>query len=36
MNKEIERNSTHICCKGSGVHERYQEKEEVECCKGMY
>lgn len=30
------RNRTHICCKSSGIHERYQEGEEVDCCAGMF
>lgn len=34
--KKTMRNRTHICCKSSGVHERYQENEEVDCCAGMY
>lgn len=26
--------TTQICCKGSGVHDKYQLGQEVECCGG--
>lgn len=26
--------TTEICCKGSGVHDKYQLGYEVECCGG--
>ncbi len=28
--------TTQICCRRSGVHARYQEEMEIDCCGGKY